>query len=263
MTLEEEIGQLLAELGLTLATAESCTGGLVADRITNVAGSSAYFLGGLVTYADNAKEKLLGVQHQTLVTHGAVSEATAREMARGARRRLRATIAVSITGIAGPAGGTAPKPVGLTYIALAAPDVEVCRRYRWSGSRLENKAASADAALQLVLDYVRARQDGHPMPGMGEETRVEHDMVKFVNESVGVDSQVRPDGTTVPLGFKWHGHHYRVESWGRHSIVTREDRSLHCHLVQTEGGDTWELCQDTETAQWSLTRHWAARHRAV
>jgi PncC family amidohydrolase len=159
MTIEEEIGRLLIEANLTLATAESCTGGLVAHRITNVAGSSAYFLGGVVSYANEAKEALLGVRHETLLAHGAVSEEAAREMARGARERLGAGVAVSITGIAGPTGGTAEKPVGLTYMALAAPDAERCQRRVWTGDRLANKEASAGAALQMIVEYLRTRSN--------------------------------------------------------------------------------------------------------
>jgi PncC family amidohydrolase len=113
MTVEEEIGRLLVRLGLTLVTAESCTGGLVAHRITNVSGSSTYYLGGFVTYANEMKQQFLDVQLPTLREHGAVSEETAREMARGARRRVGADVAVSVTGIAGPTGDTPGKPVGL------------------------------------------------------------------------------------------------------------------------------------------------------
>ena len=114
MTIEKEIGDLLTEKGLTLTTAESCTGGLVAHRITNISGSSAYFLGGVVAYAYQAKEDLLGVRHETLMAHGAVSEETAREMARGARLRLGADMAVSITGIAGPTGEGVTTPLTFT-----------------------------------------------------------------------------------------------------------------------------------------------------
>ena len=106
MAIETEIGALLNERGLTLATAESSTGGLVAHLITRVSGSSAYYLGGFVTYANEAKEALLGVQRETLIAHGAVSEATALEMARGARERLGADLGIATTGIAGPTGGT-------------------------------------------------------------------------------------------------------------------------------------------------------------
>jgi nicotinamide-nucleotide amidase len=160
MALEEEVGTLLLAQGLTLATAESCTGGLVAHRLTNVPGSSAYYLGGVVSYANSAKEDLLGVRHDTLLAHGAVSEETAREMARGARRLLHADLALSITGIAGPTGGTPGKPVGLVYIALSAPDAELCRRHGWSGDRLANKEQSAETALRLLLDYLQHREGG-------------------------------------------------------------------------------------------------------
>jgi PncC family amidohydrolase len=157
MTIEEEIGALLAGQGLTLVTAESCTGGLVAHRVTNVSGSSVYYLGGFVAYAYEAKEMLLGVLHETLVIYGAVSEPTAREMARGARERMGADVGIALTGIAGPTGGTPEKPVGLVYIALSAPDVELCQRYVWQGDRLANKEQSAEAALQLLLTYLQGR----------------------------------------------------------------------------------------------------------
>jgi PncC family amidohydrolase len=155
--IEEIVGQLLTNRGQTLVTAESCTGGLLAHRITNVPGSSTYFLGGFVAYAYEAKEALLGVRHETLVEYGAVSEETAREMAYGARQRLGADVGVSITGIAGPSGGTPEKPVGLVYIALSAAGSDLCRRYVWHGDRLQNKAQSAEAALQLVLAYLQEK----------------------------------------------------------------------------------------------------------
>lgn len=157
MAVEEQIGTILTIQGLTLSTAESCTGGLLGHLITNVPGSSAYYLGGCVAYADDAKEVLLGVRHETLLAHGAVSEETAREMARGARQRLGADVAVSTTGIAGPTGGTADKPVGLVYVALSAPDAELCQRHVWQGDRLANKGQSARAALQLLLAYLKDR----------------------------------------------------------------------------------------------------------
>lgn len=157
MKSEEAVGKLLAEQGLTLVTAESCTGGLIAHRITNVPGSSAYYLGGFVTYSNEAKQAVLGVRHEILSAYGAVSEETAREMAVGARRELRADLGLSVTGICGPTGGTATKPVGLTYIALAAADTVRCERYVWQGDRLVNKEQSAEAALQLVQAYLRER----------------------------------------------------------------------------------------------------------
>ena len=163
MVVEEEIGALLVALGLTLTTAESCTGGLVAHRITNIAGSSAYYLGGFVVYANEAKAGLLDVRHETLLAHGAVSQETAREMAQGARRRLGADVGLSVTGIAGPGGGTREKPVGLVYVALSAPDAERCQRHVWGGERgnrsqrLANKEESAEAVLRLLLSYLQER----------------------------------------------------------------------------------------------------------
>ena len=149
-TLEDAVGRLLIERGLTLATADSCTGGLLGNRITNVAGSSEYYLGGIVSYSDSAKMNLLGVSQETLKKFGAVSEETAQEMAAGARRVLQSDVGVSITGIAGPTGGTEDKPVGLVYIAVdVAGDVAV-RKFVFSEDRRYNKELSAQAALNLV-----------------------------------------------------------------------------------------------------------------
>ncbi len=153
--LEAEIGELLRARGLTLAVAESCTGGLLGHLITNVPGSSDYFLGGVVTYSDRAKEKLLGVRRESLAEQGAVSEQVAREMARGARALFGADVALAITGIAGPGGATPGKPVGLVYIALAAADHEACERRLWEGGdRLRNKLHSARRALELLREYL-------------------------------------------------------------------------------------------------------------
>ncbi len=152
--LAAEAGQTLTERRLTLGLAESCTGGLVANLITDIAGSSDYFLGGIVSYAYSAKEGVLGVRHETLLAHGAVSPQTAAEMAWGARRILRSDIAVSLTGVAGPSGGTPDKPVGLVYIHLSAGDAEIGERHLWDGDRIANKEGSAEAALRLLIRYL-------------------------------------------------------------------------------------------------------------
>ncbi len=152
--LAEVAGEMLRARGLTLSLAESCTGGLLGHRITNIPGSSDYFLGGVVSYSNEAKEKILGVPHETLVNHGAVSEKTALAMARGARRLFGSHLALAVTGIAGPTGGTPEKPVGLVYIALSAEGVKQCQRFVWPGDRLQNKAQSAEAALQLLISYL-------------------------------------------------------------------------------------------------------------
>ncbi|NOR89444.1 MAG: nicotinamide-nucleotide amidohydrolase family protein [Anaerolineales bacterium] len=149
--IEVKVGKLLVEKGLTLAVAESCTGGLVGHLLTNVPGSSEYFRGGVVAYAYGAKERLLGVRHKTLYEFGAVSEQTAREMARGARSALGADIGLSVTGIAGPGGGMVNKPVGLTWAAVSARDGFWMERNVWDGDREGNKTASAIGALALLL----------------------------------------------------------------------------------------------------------------
>lgn len=154
--LEARVGAALLARGWTVCAAESCTGGLVMHRLTNIAGSSAYVLGGVVSYSNEAKQSILGVREETLIAHGAVSEETAAEMVRGALRLFGAIVGVSITGIAGPGGGTPHKPVGLTYIGLgvrAGDEVSVTvQRHVWSGDRETIKAASADAALRLILE---------------------------------------------------------------------------------------------------------------
>lgn len=149
-----ELGVALRAQGLTLALAESCTGGLIGSLITDVAGSSDYFLGSAVTYANRAKAGVLGVDEETLATVGAVSAETAAQMARGARRMYGADIAASVTGIAGPGGGTPGKPTGLTYIHLSAADAELGERHVWEADRVGNKLRSAEAVLRLVLRYV-------------------------------------------------------------------------------------------------------------
>lgn len=151
------VGALLRTKRLKLALAESCTGGLIASNITDVAGSSEYFLGSVVAYAYEAKEGLLNVPHELLLQYGAVSEPITRELAKNARANFGADVAIGITGIMGPGGATPTKPLGLTYIALSAPDAESCRRYVWTGNRLQNKASSANAALEILHDYLLKR----------------------------------------------------------------------------------------------------------
>ena len=153
-SLEKRIGQILTERKLTVSAAESCTGGLILHRLTNVPGSSVYVMGGFVTYSNEAKMKFAHVSEQTLIDYGAVSEQTAIEMARGTRAAFGTDVAVSVTGIAGPGGGTESKPVGLTYIGLSTADGEKVVGYVWSGNREENKAQSAEAALQMVYEYL-------------------------------------------------------------------------------------------------------------
>ena len=148
------LGSRCLERGLRIATVESCTGGLIGDRITEVPGSSAYYVGGYVTYSDDMKRDVVGVAHDVLAAHGAVSAQVAMAMATGGRERTGADLAVSVTGIAGPDGGTPAKPVGLTYVAVADAVGVAVRRYVWTGDRSDNKRRSAEAALELLLERV-------------------------------------------------------------------------------------------------------------
>lgn len=152
--LEKKLHDYLQTGNMKLATAESCTGGLVSHRITNLPGSSAYFPGGVVAYSYEAKASLLGVSWETLNLHGAVSRETVLEMARGVRRLFGAEIAVSISGIAGPGGGTQEKLVGTTWLGLSTASGEWARHYLWNGDREQNKHDSSDAALLFILDYL-------------------------------------------------------------------------------------------------------------
>ena len=140
--------------GRTIATAESCTGGLVAHALTEVPGSSAAFRGGVVAYANEQKVALLDVDPGLLERHGAVSAEVAAAMAEGARRRLGTDIAVSVTGVAGPDGGTAEKPVGLVFVCAVGPEGAWVRRCQWRFDRSGNKRASAEVALRMLRDAV-------------------------------------------------------------------------------------------------------------
>jgi len=157
---EELIGNLLRARNMKLTLAESCTGGLVGYRITAIPGSSDYYLGSVTAYAYEAKERLLGVSHDTLLQHGAVSRETALEMARGARLALAAdfpverSLGIAITGIAGPGGGMPNKPVGLVWFGLAAPEGSYAWRNFFKGDRKQVRDQSADRALELLLDYL-------------------------------------------------------------------------------------------------------------
>jgi PncC family amidohydrolase len=143
--------------GIRLATAESCTGGLVAHVITEIPGSSDWFAGALVTYGNEIKVALAGVPPDVLEAHGAVSAQVAMAMAAGARSRLGVDLAVAVTGVAGPGGGSPAKPVGLTYVAVADGSGEDVRRFVWDSDRTGNKRLSAAAALELVLERLTGR----------------------------------------------------------------------------------------------------------
>lgn len=154
-SLETVVGQKLAASGQRIATAESCSGGLLAHRITNVSGSSAYFLGGVVTYSNEAKAELLGVSIGDIDQHGAVSETVARQMAQGARQCFGAEWGIGVTGVAGPTGGTEEKPVGLVYIAVAGARETHVTCNHFSGPRESIKEQTADKAFELLLEQLQ------------------------------------------------------------------------------------------------------------
>ena len=159
---ERIIVRLLTRRGKTLATAESCTGGLIAHRITGVPGASKVFPGGIVSYSDRIKKNFLGVRATTLKQHGAVSEVTAREMAEGARKQLGTDFAVAVTGLAGPSGGTRAQPVGTVFIAATGPAgttvVQELNRF----DRTKFKEITAQQALELLLSHLRSSHILYP-----------------------------------------------------------------------------------------------------
>jgi nicotinamide-nucleotide amidase len=169
-TLENVTGRMLIERRATVAVAESCTGGMIGELLTATPGSSAYFKGGVVAYWNEAKAQLLDVPEAVLAEHGAVSEPTARAMAEGVRRRFDTTIGVATTGIAGPTGGSAGKPVGLVYVALATAEGSQVRELRLAFDRERNRRLTA----QIAIDWVRRHLLGAPLelPRLGRvETR--------------------------------------------------------------------------------------------
>ena len=155
-TLEENLVALLKEKGMTLSTAESCTGGKLAGRLLNAAGASEVFNEGYITYANASKEKILGVKHETLEEFGAVSAQTAEEMARGAAKAAEADAALSVTGIAGPGGGTKEKPVGLVYIGCAVNGRVTTRECHFTGNREKNRDYAVVRALTLLREELLA-----------------------------------------------------------------------------------------------------------
>ena len=153
--IEEEIRDTLRKEGLSISTAESCTGGLLSHRITNVSGSSDYYKGGVVAYYNVVKEKILHVAKKTIEEKGAVSAECALEMAKGVRKLLDTHIGIATTGIAGPTGGTPDKPVGLVYIALATKNYVYHEKHIFHGDREGNKCEAADVALEMLKVYLK------------------------------------------------------------------------------------------------------------
>ena len=156
--IEEVIAHRLIAVHGTLAVAESCTGGMVGEVITSISGASGFFLGGIIAYGNSVKAGLLGVDERTLEREGAVSENVALQMAAGVRRSLGADYGIGVTGIAGPAGGTPEKPVGLVYVSISSDTGEAVRGDNFDGGRDEVRRASVNAALHLLLEKLDSDQ---------------------------------------------------------------------------------------------------------
>jgi PncC family amidohydrolase len=152
--IEQKIGQELRKRGWRLAVAESCTGGLIGHRLTNIPGSSTYYLGSITAYAYRAKVRLLGVSWDTLEAHGAVSEEAVQEMAMGTRHALAADVGLAVTGIAGPTGATPTKPVGYSWIGISTPQGIWTIQFNAGGNRLENKEEIAQKALDFLYNFL-------------------------------------------------------------------------------------------------------------
>jgi nicotinamide-nucleotide amidase len=151
----EDVSSLMFTKGLTIAVAESCTGGLISHMLTNIPGSSRYFERGIISYSNNAKMEILGVKKDTLLRHGAVSSDTGKEMADGIRRIAKVDIGLATTGIAGPDGGTKEKPVGLVYLALSDSKDTLIKKAYFNGSRQEIKDDALKTALEMLLEYLK------------------------------------------------------------------------------------------------------------
>ena len=158
-SLEQEVARLLLSLGITIAVAESCTGGLICHRLTNVSGSSDYFERWVVAYSNRAKMELLGIPRHVIEEHGAVSEACVLAMARGIKQLAGTDIGLSVSGIAGPTGGTREKPVGTVYMAMAWNDDVQCWKYSFGGSRIEIKQQTSEEALLRIREHCQSIQD--------------------------------------------------------------------------------------------------------
>lgn len=234
VNLSQQIGQQLRAQERTLALAESCTGGLVSSLITDVPGSSAYLLGAVVSYSNEAKIQLLGVPAALIESAGAVSAEVAAAMAQGARRLFGSDIALAITGIAGPGGGTADKPVGLVYLHLSAGDSERGERHVWPFDRYGNKLASAQAVLQLLQRYLaeKAQPAGRPLV---------------------VEARYRGQ-RWQPEAVWWQGQRWPITGHGRYQAT--ETGAI--MLVEIANGARMELAVDTGAGVWRLLRLWEA-----
>jgi len=258
-SLAQAVGELLRQRHLTLAVAESCTGGLLGAYITNIPGSSSYFEGGVIAYSYEAKERVLNVPAGVLERHGAVSPETVMAMAKGVRQLLQADLALAITGIAGPAGATPDKPVGLVYIALASAQGEECRRYVWGGDRWQNRERSARAALELLQEHLAPPSPNtwrdYASLGQGQDMNTSGTIVT-------VEARFEKPGNPVPLAFKWQGRLLSVASIGHTWSTGQGKQVIHHYMVSTPGEAVFELTFEPATLCWRVVKG-GAKHVAA
>jgi len=243
--LSTAIGRQLQQQSRTLAVAESCTGGLVASLITDVPGSSGYMLGGVVSYSNEVKTQLLQVQPDTLQEVGAVSPETAAQMAQGVRRLLHSDVGLGVTGIAGPGGGYAEKPVGLVYVHLAASDADWGEHQVWPYDRHGNKLASAQAVLRLLQRYLAQAQ----MAGLPSTTGTLYD-VPVVVEAIFKGEEWRPRAVW------WQGQRWPIVGRGRYHLEADGGAVM---MVETAHGARLELVVNVTVGEWRLLRMWSGR----
>ena len=244
------IGHRLVDDSLTVASAESCTGGLLASILTDVAGSSSYMLGGVVSYSNHAKMLLLNVQDATLQAHGAVSGETASEMAGGVRRLLGSNIGLSTTGVAGPGGGTPDKPVGTVYIHLSAPDTEWGEHHVWPYDRFGNKLASVQALLDLTSRYLDRHSQSNRHPNYPQ--RLDWPVVVEASHSAG---------WWKPTVVWIQDQRWDIVGWGRQSEQGDGSTVMMVEANDSAGnsGARFELVVDLASSQWRLQRAWWPR----
>jgi PncC family amidohydrolase len=249
--LSAELGAQLSEQNLTIALAESCTGGMLTSILTDIAGSSHYVAGGVVSYSNFAKMRVLEVSPETLDAHGAVSPETAREMARGVRALLQTDLALSVTGIAGPGGGAPEKPVGLVYLHLAAEDIDWGEMHVWPYHRIGNKQASVAAGLRLALRYVRERS-----------SRVDLTRPAGANQKSAPEVLVEASwraGAWRPQAVWLGGQRKQVVGVGRQERTSDDGWIM---MVEFGDGGRAALQVDVQAGVWRLRRFWPARRYA-
>lgn len=248
------LGQALTGSGITVATAESCTGGMVAEAITRVPGSSDYFLGGVVAYHNRTKVSALGVSETLLRAHGAVSQSVAEAMAEGARARLGAHVALSVTGVAGPGGGSPDKPVGLVFVGSADASGSVSRRHHFTGDRHSVRYAAATTALRALVRAVEEFAGAGELPPAAGESRPSRpepdgrERPSEPKETPMVEALFGPSGEVTPVAFRWHGRHHQVAQIGGR----RMENTARVFTIMTPESRMFELTLDPATLEWQV-----------